>query len=180
MLLVLVHGGMFVTGSPRAGRHLAARLSTMLGVTVATPALRLAPEHPYPAALDDLTCAYSYLSTTSVGGLGSVPSKMAIFAESSGGALALSMLSRQAAASLGSRAKLTEPSAIVLASPWLDMTCSGNSCVARPPPEPHPHPRPHPPTPYSASLTAPMLTTISRAPTLTPPPGTWPTRAATR
>ena len=53
-LLVFVHGGMFVTGSPRAGRHLAARLSDMLGIPVVTPTLRLAPEHPFPAALDDL------------------------------------------------------------------------------------------------------------------------------
>jgi len=126
-LLVLVHGGMFVTGSPRAGRHLAAKLSELLGVPVATPKLRLAPEHPYPAALDDLSQAYAFLSANAVGGASAPPSQMAIFAESSGGALALSLLSRQSAGSLGSRRTFTEPSAIVLGSPWLDMTCSGKS-----------------------------------------------------
>ena len=129
-LLVVVHGGMFVTGSPRAGRHLAAKLSALMGVPVATPTLRLAPEHPYPAALDDLSTAYAWLSANAVGSLTAPPKQVGIFAESSGGALALSMLSRQGSAPLGSRRATVEPSAIVLASPWLDMTCSGQSYVA--------------------------------------------------
>ena len=50
-----------MSGSPRAVRHLAARLSADLGVAVVTPTLRLAPEHPYPAALEDLTKAYQWV-----------------------------------------------------------------------------------------------------------------------
>ena len=123
-LLVLVHGGMFVTGSPRAGRHLAAKLSELVGAPVATPTLRLAPEHPYPAALDDLSAAYAALGSMPLCG-GVPPKQLALFAESSGGALALAMLSRQT-----SNRKLMEPAAIVLASPWLDLTCSGQSYVA--------------------------------------------------
>lgn len=123
-LLVLVHGGMFVTGSPRAGRHLAAKLSELVGAPVATPTLRLAPEHPYPAALDDLSAAYAALGSMPLCG-GVPPKQLALFAESSGGALALAMLSRQT-----SSRKLMEPAAIVLASPWLDLTCSGQSYVA--------------------------------------------------
>ena len=61
-LLLLVHGGLFMSGSPLAVRHVAARLSAELGVAVVTPKLRLAPEHPYPAALDDLKAAYDHLS----------------------------------------------------------------------------------------------------------------------
>jgi len=132
-LIVLVHGGMFVTGSPRAGRHLAAKLSELTGVPVATPTLRLAPEHPYPAALDDLAAAYAALGAMSLPGTDGVnvtPHQIALFAESSGGALALSMLSRQSSAPLGSRKSRIDPTAIVLASPWLDMTCSGQSYVA--------------------------------------------------
>ena len=45
-LIVFVHGGMFVTGSPRAVRHLAARLSADVGVPVATPRLRVAAASP--------------------------------------------------------------------------------------------------------------------------------------
>ena len=67
-LIVLVHGGMFVTGSPRAGRHLAAKLSDLCGLPVVTPTLRLAPEHQYPAALDDLRAAYAALAAMPVGG----------------------------------------------------------------------------------------------------------------
>ena len=127
MLLVFVHGGMFVTGSPRAGRHLAARLSDMVGIPVVTPALRLAPEHPFPAALDDLRTSYSFLTSTPVGGASKPPAKVAIFAESSGGALAIGMLTRQGGSSRGA---LVDPLAVVLASPWLDLTCSSSSYVA--------------------------------------------------
>ena len=49
--VLLVHGGLFMSGSPTAVRHLAARLSADVGVPVVTPRLRLAPEFPFPAAL---------------------------------------------------------------------------------------------------------------------------------
>ena len=127
MLLVFVHGGMFVTGSPRAGRHLAARLSDMVGIPVVTPALRLAPEHPFPAALDDLRVSYSFLTSTPIGGASEPPAKVAIFAESSGGALAIGMLTRQGG---NARSALVDPKSVVLASPWLDLTCSSGSYVA--------------------------------------------------
>lgn len=58
---MLVHGGMFMAGSGRAVRHVASKLAVALGVTVACPSLRLAPEHPHPAALDDLCTAYDYM-----------------------------------------------------------------------------------------------------------------------
>ena len=120
-LLLLVHGGMFVTGSPRAGRHLAARMSDLLGIPVVTPSLRLAPEFPYPAALDDLKAAYASLSSAPVAPARVKPAKVAVFAESSGGALLLGMLSRASSSSS------LDPCAVVLASPWLDMTCSSDS-----------------------------------------------------
>ena len=125
-ILILVHGGMFVTGSPRAGRHLAAKLSDLVGIPVVTPTLRLAPEHAYPAALDDLKAAYNALTSMPVGGHTVKPSEVGVFAESSGGSLLLGMLNR----SIGAAGSDNEPSAMVLASPWLDMTCSSNSYVA--------------------------------------------------
>jgi acetyl esterase/lipase len=61
-IVLLVHGGLFMSGSPQASAHLAAKICAELGVAVATPKLRLAPEHPFPAAFDDLKAAHAYLS----------------------------------------------------------------------------------------------------------------------
>ena len=143
-LLLLVHGGLFMSGSPLAVRHLAARLSAELGVAVVTPKLRLAPEHPYPAALDDLEVAYAWLEDHGVGypypdARTVPPSRIGIFAESSGAALALAALHRRHAA--GTR---PPPCALALVSPWLDMTCSGGSFTVSRPHEPSPNPNPNP------------------------------------
>jgi len=126
-LLILVHGGMFMSGSPKGVRHLAARLSAELRVPVATPRLRLAPEHAHPAALDDLTAAYDHLAVHGANPAGGAPPgaapRIALFGESSGCALALTaMLARMAGGK-------TVPSAVVFASPWLDLSCSGSSCT---------------------------------------------------
>ncbi|KAL1518625.1 hypothetical protein AB1Y20_002913 [Prymnesium parvum] len=138
-LLVLVHGGMFVTGSPRAVRHLAFRFSAELGVPVATPRLRVAPEEPFPAALDDLTNAYELLSSNGINageivqergdaserlmGMG-VPTAIGIFAESSGSTLTMGMLMRR------KEKGQALPHAVAMSSPWLDMTCNTHSYVA--------------------------------------------------
>ena len=145
-LLLLVHGGLFMSGSPLAVRHVAARLSAELGVAVVTPKLRLAPEHPYPAALEDLEAAYAWLEDHGVGHPSPdartvPPSRIGILAESSGAALALAALHRRHAA--GTR---PPPCALALVSPWLDMTCSGGSFTVNGPHEPPPAPPsdPHP------------------------------------
>jgi len=121
VVLVLVHGGMFMAGSGRAMRHLAAQLASVLGVAVATPSLRLAPEHPHPAALDDLCAAYDYIAKYGIDG--HPPERIGLFAESSGGALAITMLLRRKAA------HESLPAAVAMASPWLDLTCSGGSFI---------------------------------------------------
>lgn len=137
-LLLFVHGGMFVTGSPRAVRHLATRLSAEIGIPVATPRLRVAPEDPYPAALDDLEAAYSLLETEGIMGgrqveshgdvdakFGGIrpPEAIVMFAESSGAAIALGVLLRRR------QAGKPLPRGLVVVSPWLDMTCSSKSFV---------------------------------------------------
>jgi monoterpene epsilon-lactone hydrolase len=124
-LVVLVHGGLFMSGSPQASAHLAAKLCQQLGVAVATPQLRLAPEHPFPAASDDLKAAYDYLSQYGVDPHRSSPppTKIALYAESSGGALAVGML--QALKAEGNPL----PACVGLVSPWLDLTCEGGSYV---------------------------------------------------
>jgi acetyl esterase/lipase len=127
-VLILVHGGIFMLGSPKGWRHLAERFSAALRVPVVLPALRLAPEHTFPAPLDDLAAAYRHVATHGArtapdSGVGATPpSHIALFAESSGAGIALSMLQ----ARLEAREE-PMPCAVVLVSPWLDLTCSSQS-----------------------------------------------------
>jgi monoterpene epsilon-lactone hydrolase len=120
---VLVHGGLFMSGSARSVQHLATQLCVELGVAVATPMMRLAPEHPYPAALDDLKAAYDYLLEFGVDPQRATPppTKLAVFAESSGGNLAVCLV----------QSLLAEgrplPACLALSSPWLDLSCSQSS-----------------------------------------------------
>jgi len=126
-IVLLVHGGLFMSGSPQASAHLAAKICAELGVAVATPKLRLAPEHPFPAASDDLKAAHAYLSQYGVdpNRASPPPTRMALYAESSGGALALAMM--QTLRTEGAAAQL--PACVALSSPWLDLTCDGGSYV---------------------------------------------------
>ena len=126
-LVLLVHGGLFMSGSPQASAHLAAKLCDELGVAIATPKLRLAPEHPFPAAYEDLRAAHAYLAQYGVDPhrASAPPTRMALFAESSGGALAVAMLQ-----SLRTEGEdLSMPCCVALSSPWLDLTCDGGSYI---------------------------------------------------
>jgi len=123
-ILMLAHGGIFMSGAPRGVRHLAARLSAELRLPVATPKLRLAPQFRCPAPADDLSAAYHHLMRHGLGGAPSGSRRIALWAESSGGGLALSLTLRLLAAS-----GVEPPCALVLASPWLDLTCSGGSYI---------------------------------------------------
>lgn len=127
-IILLVHGGLFMSGSPQASAHLAAKLCTELGVAVATPRLRLAPEHPFPAAYDDLKAAHAYLAQYGIdpSRASAPPTRIALYAESSGGALALALL--QALTAEGDDASGV-PCCVALSSPWLDLTCDGGSYV---------------------------------------------------
>jgi len=85
--ILYLHGGGFIMGSPAAHRELASRISTAAGVRVLSLDYRLAPEHPFPAALDDTKSAYRWLLSQ-----GHTPSRIVIGGESSGGGLALQAL----------------------------------------------------------------------------------------
>jgi acetyl esterase/lipase len=85
--LLWIHGGGYVVGRPQHSDEFCRRLSRKLGITVAAPSYRLAPEHPYPAALEDLYAALKWLvSLPSVD-----PSRVAIAGESGGGGLAAAL-----------------------------------------------------------------------------------------
>jgi len=110
--LLYLHGGAFFAGSPRHYRPIACGLAAR-GFDVFTPAYRLAPRHPFPAALDDALAVYSALAER--GG------KIVIAGDSAGGGLALSlMISRRDAG-------LSLPAAAALFSPWTDLAVAGAS-----------------------------------------------------
>ncbi|MEX2221933.1 MAG: alpha/beta hydrolase, partial [Candidatus Rokuibacteriota bacterium] len=60
-VVLYLHGGGYVIGSPRSHRHLAAAIASAAGASALLLDYRLAPEHPYPAAVDDATAAYRWL-----------------------------------------------------------------------------------------------------------------------
>jgi len=119
-VLLYLHGGAYTLGSARSHRELAARLSQAAGVQVLVPTYRLAPEHPFPAGLEDALAAYRWLISS-----GFEPEHIAIGGDSAGGGLTLATLLslREAGDKL--------PAATILLSPWTDLTSSGDSCNTR-------------------------------------------------
>jgi acetyl esterase/lipase len=103
----MLHGGAFVIGSPRTHRVLGAHLAAAVGAPVSVLHYRRAPEHPWPAAVDDAHAAYRELS-------GSVPT--AVFGDSAGGALALLLALRLRDSGAA------QPVALALVSPATDLT----------------------------------------------------------
>ena len=113
--LLYLHGGAYVLGSPASHRVLAGAFCRF-GFRVFLPDYRLAPEHPFPAALDDAEAVYRGLV-----GEGVDPRSLVVAGESAGGGLALSLLLRLR----DSGGPL--PAAAALFSPWTDLAISGNS-----------------------------------------------------
>ncbi len=113
--IIHLHGGAFVMGSPRSYRNRAMRLSYRCNAQVFVPDYRLAPEHPYPAALDDALVAWQYVAALRRG----LP--VFVTGDSAGGGLGLSLLLR-----LRDRGAEMPAGAIFL-SPWTDLTSSGAS-----------------------------------------------------
>jgi epsilon-lactone hydrolase len=120
-VLLFMHGGGFELGSVRSDGELAARLGRASGMRVLFPEYRLAPEHPFPAAIDDVMTAWRWLRD----GQGLSVSSLAVVGDSAGGGLAVSLLvaTRDAGEAL--------PAAAVLMSPTGDLTSSGDSMTTR-------------------------------------------------
>lgn len=110
-VVLYLHGGGYCIGSLDTHRDLAARLAVATGTTVVTLDYRLAPEHPFPAAVDDACAAYREL----VEG-GTPPGRIAVAGDSAGGGLTIAML-----VALRSEG-LPLPAAAVCLSPWVDLT----------------------------------------------------------
>src|SRR5260221_5435042 len=87
-VVLYLHGGGYVIGSPRSHRHLAAAIATAARGSALLPHYRRAPEHPFPAAVDDAVAAYRWLIEDN----GLRPASVAIAGDSAGGGLAVATL----------------------------------------------------------------------------------------
>lgn len=114
--VLYLHGGSYLFGSPRTHADTLARLALAVDRPLFALDYRLAPEHPYPAQLDDALAALRWLETTGV-----PRTHVVIAGESAGGNLALAL-----ALALRDRGE-PQPTALVLVSPWLDLTSSHDS-----------------------------------------------------
>ena len=119
-VILYVHGGGYVMGSAGSHRDMTGRLSQASGGRVLSLNYRLAPEHPFPAPVDDSVAAYRWLL-----GQGMQASNIAIAGDSAGGGLALAALIaiRDAGEPL--------PAAGIGISPWVDMEGTGESMTTR-------------------------------------------------
>ena len=115
-VILYLHGGGYVSGSPRTHRALMGNLSRHARANILALDYRLAPEHAYPAALEDAWAAYWWLLEQQI-----PPERIAVAGDSAGGGLSLSLLMalRDAGAPL--------PSAAVCFSPWVDLALTGGS-----------------------------------------------------
>ena len=120
-VLLFLHGGGYELGSLHSDGDLAARLGRASGMRVLFPEYRLAPEHPFPAAIDDVLAAWRWLRTDQE----LSASSLAVAGDSAGGGLAVALLvaTRDAGEAL--------PAAAVLMSPTVDLTSSGASMTER-------------------------------------------------
>ena len=115
-IIMYVHGGGYVSGSCSDHRGFVARFAANTGFTCLTYEYRLAPEYPFPAALDDSVTVYKTLLAS-----GFQPGNMLIAGESAGGGLVLALLLAL------KEQQVALPVAAVAISPWTDLTCSGSS-----------------------------------------------------
>lgn len=119
-VLFYLHGGGYGGGSAKSHGELAARLARAAGAVAYLPEYRLAPEHRFPAALDDALAAYRAL----IAEVGDA-TRVVVGGDSAGGGLAVAMAVaiRDAGEPL--------PRALALLSPWLDLTCTSPSWDSR-------------------------------------------------
>lgn len=114
-MILYLHGGAYVAGSPETHAAMLARLSALSGLPVFAPDYGLAPECPFPAALEDAEAAWRHLLR-----LGYRPEQIGLGGDSAGGGIAFALLSRLCRAG-------TPPGAAVGFSPWADLGGGGAS-----------------------------------------------------
>jgi monoterpene epsilon-lactone hydrolase len=119
-VILYFHGGVYVIGSAASSVPLVGDLVRRTGAKAITLEYRLAPEHPYPAAVEDARAAYEGLLAQ-----GLAPAQIALAGESAGGGLAVAMLLalREAGVPL--------PSCAYVMSPYVDLTLSGETLAGK-------------------------------------------------
>ena len=115
-VILSLHGGAYFLNYGNPHRNFVARIGRSAKMRVLIPDFRLSPEHPFPAALQDVTVAYQWLLKK-----GYSQMDIAIVGESSGGGLALATLLKIR------DADISFPSTVVCICPWADLTGSGTS-----------------------------------------------------
>lgn len=119
-VVLYLHGGGYVIGSANTHRELVSRIVRAAEARGLVLEYRLAPEHPFPAAVEDATAAYRWLLDEGV-----PPSRVAVAGDSAGGGLTVATLVH--ARDRG----LPMPAAAVLLSPWTDLEGTGPSLTER-------------------------------------------------
>jgi acetyl esterase/lipase len=119
-VIVYVHGGGYVFGSLVSHGGVVGELARSSACRALQVDYRLAPEHPFPAAVEDACAAYRYLVAN-----GTAPEKITIMGDSAGGGLAIATI--VALRDAGD----TGPGAVVCLSPWVDLEGTGDSVTSR-------------------------------------------------
>jgi acetyl esterase/lipase len=119
-VLLFLHGGGYCSGSIVSHRGMVTEAGRAAGARTLAVAYRLAPEHPFPAALEDARAAYGFLLDQGI-----APSKVAIGGDSAGGGLTLALMTvlRDAGQPL--------PGCAWLVSPWVDLQMTGASLAEK-------------------------------------------------
>jgi len=115
-VVLYLHGGGYTAGNLDYAKGFGSMLAVKCGIRVLCAAYRLAPEHCYPAALDDAMEAYGYLLSN-----GYAPEQILLCGESAGGGLCYALCQKLA------QKGRTLPAGIVAISPWTDLTAGGPS-----------------------------------------------------
>lgn len=119
-VVMFLHGGGYISGSIDSHRHMVAEAGRQSGARGFAVGYRLAPEHPFPAALDDAVAAYKFLLAS-----GYDPKQIALAGESAGGGLAV------ATATTLRDSGVPLPACIWCSSPWVDLEMTGGTMVTK-------------------------------------------------
>ncbi len=119
-IILYAHGGGFIAGSRKASRNLCASLAHEGACRLLLPEYRLAPEYPFPTALEDLFGAYRYLLRE-----GTAPSDIVFAGDGAGANLAISLIH------YAQKYKAPLPGAVAVLSPWVDLACATESFSRR-------------------------------------------------
>lgn len=117
--IVHAHGGGFRLGSASGWATFGSQLAAACGLDVVMPEYGLAPEHPFPSALHEVGRAYVELAAESAHS-----ARLLLSGDSAGGALAMSLALAAGAAGIA-------PAALILFSPWLDLTLQSSTFASR-------------------------------------------------